>query len=162
MAIQYKYTTEVKNQGKGWSYFLPLPEVHIDSLKENGNKRVIVWLNKEYKVHAAILYRKNYGHFIMLSKKHLKALDLDLGSKVEALVQIDDSKYQFEFPEVFQEVMRTDPEAFAIFEKLTPGGQRSILAIVAAVNNTDKQIDKSLKIADYLKQGITNFRTVKI
>lgn len=162
MAKGFTYKTQVKNQGKGWSYFLPLPEAHIDALKADGNKRVIVQFNEDYNIHAAILFRKSYGHFVMLSKKHLKALDLELGSEVQATVRIDDSKYQFECPEVFEEVMRTDPEAFEIFERLTPGGQRSILAIIAAVNNTDKQIDKALKVADYLKQGVTNFRTIKL
>ena len=161
MAETYSYTTTVKQQGKGWSCYLPLPEAHIDALKEGGNKRVIVHLRKEYKVHAAILFRKAFGHFIMLSKKHMKALELELGSEVKATVKIDDTKYQFEVPETFAEVVRTDPEAEAILEKLTPGGQRSILAAVAAVNNTDKQIDRALKIADLLKQGVTNIRTIK-
>lgn len=162
MAQFFTYTTTVKKQAKGWSCYLPLPEIHIEALKKEGNKRVLVRFNDHYIVHAAILNRKTLGNFIMLSKKHLKALDLEVGSELEVQVSIDDSKYQFECPAVFEEVMRTDPEAEAIFESLTPGGQRSILAVIAAVTNTDKQIDKALKIADYLKQGVTNFRTIKL
>lgn len=162
MTESYRYTTTVKQQGKGWSCYLPLPENHIEALKTGGNKRVIIYLTPQYKVHAAILNRKNSGHFIMLSKKHMKALDLELGSEVQAEVRIDDTKYQFEVPEAFAEVIRTDPEAASLFEKLTPGAQRSILAAVAAVNNTDKQIERALKITDLLKQGITNIRMIKL
>lgn len=161
MEAAFTYVTQVKKQAAGWSCFLPLPELYIDDLKASGNKRVIVSFNDSYKVHAAILYRKALGHFIMLSKKHLKALNLEVGSEVRVSVRIDDTKYQFECPEVFEEVMRTDPEAFEIFEKLTPGGQRSILAMIASVTNTDKQIDRALKVAELLKQGVTNFRTEK-
>ena len=92
----------------------------------------------------------------------MKALDLELGSEVQAEVRIDNTKYQFEVPEAFAEVIRTDPEAASLFETLTPGGQRSILAAVAAVNNTDKQIERALKITDLLKQGITNIRMIKL
>lgn len=161
MTKAYNYTTQVKNQAAGWSCYLPLPEAHIEALKADGNKRVIVEFNPEYRIHAAIMRREAFGHFVMLSKKHLKALNLEPGSEVTVSVRIDDSKYQFEVPAVFEEVMRTDPEASAIFEALTPGGQRSILAMIAAVNNTDTQIDRSLKVADLLKQGVTNFRTIK-
>ncbi len=150
----------IQKMGKGWHHFLPLGNILVNQLKQDGNKRVLVVFSDSYKIHLALQSRSEFGNFVMLSNKHLKALEVQLGDTVTFKIGVDRSKYQFEYPDTFAEVMRTDQEAFAIFEQLTKGNQRSILAVVNSQLNQNKQIEKSLIIAEKLKHGITNAREI--
>lgn len=150
----------VKKMGKGWHHYIPLSQTLTNTLKTNGNKRVLLIFNANYHIHVALQSRKEFGNYVMLSNKHIKALNLNIGDRIRFQIGVDPTKYQFEYPETFAEVMRTDPEAFQVFESLTKGNQRGILAIVSSLRNPDKQIEKSLIIADKLKHGITNARAI--
>jgi uncharacterized protein YdeI (YjbR/CyaY-like superfamily) len=110
-----------------------------------------------------ILERFDNGmHYILLDKKHLqhyRSLKTK-GSRVTATFSEDDSAYQFEVPEEFQEVLSSDPEAEKIFHSLTMGNQRGLIYLVTQVKSVDKRIERSLKIADRIKHGMTSPKTV--
>jgi uncharacterized protein YdeI (YjbR/CyaY-like superfamily) len=58
------------------------------------------------------------------------------------------------------EVLASDPEADRVFHSLTEGNQRGLMYLVTQVKSSDKRIDRALKIADKIKQGITSPRVI--
>jgi uncharacterized protein YdeI (YjbR/CyaY-like superfamily) len=63
-------------------------------------------------------------------------------------------------PEELSEVLATDPEASRIFHALTEGNQRGLIFLVTQVKSTDKRIERSLRIADQVKHGVTSPRLI--
>lgn len=121
---------------------------------KKGNKRCICILNGTVTLHVALQSRKETGYFIYISKRVLKELSLQKGMTVKLELKEDESTFQFEEAEEWNEVLQTDPEAERIFNQLTPGNQRSILSLITRVKSSDKRIERSLHIAEQLKRGI--------
>ena len=69
---------------------------------------------------------------------------------------MDDTELQFSVPEEFAEVLATDPAAEKIFNTLTPGNKRGLIALVNMVKSSDKKIERSLLIAEKLKKGVSS------
>jgi uncharacterized protein YdeI (YjbR/CyaY-like superfamily) len=55
--------------------------------------------------------------------------------------------------------MATDPEAEAVFNKLTAGNKRGLIAFVAQVKSSYKRIERALLVAANLKAGRTSPRS---
>lgn len=125
-------------------------------LTKSGNKRVICAVNNTAPLHAAILRSEDLGFYVNISNTACKKMGIRIGSAVKATVKIDDSEYQFQMPEEFAEVLDTDPEAMEVFKSLTDGNKRSLIFLVSQVKNADKRIERALKIADKLRNGITS------
>ena len=58
-------------------------------------------------------------------------------------------------------MLKTDKKANSTFENLTDGNKRGIIYLVSKVKSVEKRIEKSLRIAEYLKTGITSPRQMK-
>lgn len=136
-------------------FITPDPKT-VKKITVNGNKRVICTLNGKITIHAALMKTKEGTHYIMIGAKYLKELNLKAGDKVTAVIQVDKTPLQFNLPEEFAEVMNTDPEALKIFNGLTDGNKRGLIALVNMVKSSDKKIERALKIAAKLKMGITS------
>jgi uncharacterized protein YdeI (YjbR/CyaY-like superfamily) len=54
----------------------------------------------------------------------------------------------------------TDDEANKIFHALTAGNQRGLIYLLSLVKSSDKKIERALKIAERIKQGITSPRLI--
>ena len=136
----------------GYGHLAVVPEDLVASL--GGEKRVICTIDG-HALHLAINRVHAIGYYIYLGKSTLKKLDLEAGMSFEAEFRVDDTPYQCEMPEEFEEVLLTDPEADQIFHSLTPGNQRSLIFMVSRVKSIDKRIEKALKITGGLKRGLT-------
>lgn len=152
--MQRKYT--IQKSWEGYMHFIELDAKTLQRLTTNGNKRIICILNNKEKLHAAIIKNKEGIHYIMIAAKYLKKLHLKKGDCVYASLEIDQTELQFNIPEEFSEVLATDPEAEKIFKSLTPGNKRGLIAMVNMVKSSFKKIERSLKIAEKLKSGITS------
>jgi uncharacterized protein YdeI (YjbR/CyaY-like superfamily) len=128
----------------------------VKKLMTNDNKRVICKLNDTVLLHAAITYFKDHGHVVYIANKYLKQLNIKIGNTVKAVIKKDTSPLQFNIPEEFAEVINTDPDAKAVFDKLTDGNKRGLIALVNMVKSSDKKIERSLLIAKKIKAGITS------
>lgn len=137
-------------------HFIALSSSEAAKLTAKGNKRVVCTLNKTVTLHAAVMRTKEGMYYIMVAEKYLKQLGLRTGMSVDAVIKKDDSELQFNVPEEFTEVFATDPEAEKIFNSLTDGNKRGLIALVNMVKSSDKKIERALKIAEKLKQGITS------
>lgn len=141
-------------------HYIMLDKKTVLSLTKNGNKRVICRLNNEIDFHCAIMSKKEGGYFINIGLTICKKLKIKVGSKVSATFSVDNSEYQFEMPEELKEVLNTDPEAFEIFHSLTEGNQRGLIYLVNQVKSIDKKIERSLKIVERIKNGVTSPRVI--
>lgn len=137
-------------------HFITPDSKTVKKITVNGNKRVVCTLNDQITIHAAVMKTKEGTHYIMIGARYLKALNLKAGDKVKAGIQVDRTPLQFNLPEEFAEVMNTDPEAQTIFNSLTDGNKRGLIALVNMVKSPDKKIERALKIAAKLKMGITS------
>lgn len=146
----------VQKMGAGYMHYIALPAKEAAKLTTNGNKRVLCILNKKITLHAAVMRTKEGMLYIMIAEKYIKELGLRIGMSVDAAVKKDTSELQFHIPEEFNEVFNTDPEAAKVFKTLTDGKKRALIALVNMVKSTDKKIERALKIAEKLKQGVTS------
>ncbi len=145
---------------EGGMHYIMIDSKTVTSLTQNGNKRIICRLNDQIEFHCAILSRKGLGHFVYVGSSICRKLKLKPGLKITATFSVDDSPYQFHLPEELEEVLNTDPEAYTIFQSLTPGNQRGLMYLVEQVKSSDKKIERALKIASQLKKGITSPKLV--
>ena len=83
----------------------------------------------------------------------MKQLKVHLGDEVEVELVRDHSKYGFDVPEEFEEVLRQDDEARRRFESLSMGKQRAIIYIVIQLKSSQKKIEKSLFLLENLKRA---------
>jgi len=153
-----KYTLEQFSSGM---HYILIDDKVANRLLINDNKRAICKLNDEIEFHCALMKKKEGGYFINIGSAICKKLKIKKGSLVIATFKIDKSKYQFEIPEEFEEVLKTDKKANSTFENLTDGNKRGIIYLVSKVKSVEKRIEKSLRIAEYLKTGITSPRQMK-
>jgi hypothetical protein len=137
------------------SHYIMLDAKKVAKLTKGGNKRVICTINKTEKLHAAIMPKKDGGHFVMIGSSICKKLQLKVGEGLNVNFAIDKTDYQFALPEELKEVLDTDDEANKIFHALTAGNQRGLIYLLSLVKSSDKKIERALKIAERIKQGIT-------
>jgi len=134
--------------------FIGIGTSMAEKFVKKGVKRCICTLNGKSNLHVALQSRKEEGYFIYISKRVLKELSLKKGMTVQMELKEDESQFQFEEAEEWNEVLATDPIAKDIFDQLTPGNQRSILYLITRVKSSEKRIERSLHIAEQLKRGI--------
>ncbi len=147
-------TSKIEKFANGMHYFLVPDDTGISKLKPD--RRILCTLNAQVTFHCSLMPKKEGSFFIYVNKKTLKKLNLANGDQITFELRKDNSEFQFDFPEELQEVLRTDADTHKVFDSLTQGNKRSLLYLVTNVKSTSKKIERSLKIAEKLKQGITS------
>ena len=155
MKIEYK----LEKFGSGMHYIMVDKEI-VDTFKNIGDKRALCRLNDQIEFHCAFMPKKEGGHFVNIGATICKKLKIKEGSTVKATFAADKTEYQFEMPEELNEVLNLDVDANNIFHSLTEGNQRGLIYLVTQVKSSDKKIERALKIADRLKNGIISPRTI--
>jgi Bacteriocin-protection, YdeI or OmpD-Associated/Domain of unknown function (DUF1905) len=138
----------------GMHYVMVNDEMLTPFLSKN-IKRVVCKINDSLDFHCAFMPKKEGGFYINIGSKICNALNLKLGDDVTLSFSEDTSEYQFDMPEELTEVFYQDPDAFAIFDRLTDGNKRSLIYLVNAVKSSEKRIERALRIVEKLKMGIT-------
>jgi Bacteriocin-protection, YdeI or OmpD-Associated/Domain of unknown function (DUF1905) len=146
----------IQSMGAGYMHYIELDAKTVKRVTAGGNKRVVCDLNHTISIHAAVMKTKEGMYYLMISAANLKKLNAKAGSTVKAEIEIDKSELQFNIPEEFDEVIATDPAAKKIFDSLTPGNKRGLIALVNIVKSTDKRIERALLIATKLKAGVSS------
>jgi Bacteriocin-protection, YdeI or OmpD-Associated len=144
----------IYKMGKGYMHYLELSPAQVKKLTIDGNKRVICTLAGTIRLHAAVMKTKEGMYYVMIGSKYLRQLQLSVGKQVKATFIIDKSELQFPMPEELAEVLRTDPDAEVVFNRLTPGNKRGLMALVNMVKSMDKRIERALLIAEKIKKGV--------
>ncbi len=141
-------------------YALQLPPSIVQPFLDKKQSRVKVEAKFEGNLitfHAAI--QKRNGKYVMLfGKQYQKALAAFPNDVLELQFFEDDSKYGVDVPEEFEAVLFSDPDAYNLFETLTPGRKRGLIYAIARYRNSQTRIDKTLLLCDRLKRGIRDPR----
>jgi uncharacterized protein YdeI (YjbR/CyaY-like superfamily) len=146
----------IQKMGTGYMHYIALDTKTVKRVTAGGNKRVLCNLNNTISIHAAVMKTKEDMYYLMISAANLKKLDAKAGSTVTAEIEIDKSELQFHVPEEFAEVIATDPPAKKIFDNLTDGNKRGLIALVNLLKSSNKKIERALLIAARLKMGVTS------
>jgi Bacteriocin-protection, YdeI or OmpD-Associated/Domain of unknown function (DUF1905) len=155
--MRLKYTIQKFVNGM---HYIMLDAATVKKLTVNNNKRVLCTINNAITIHAAIMPKKEGGHFIVLGSTHLKKIKSKAGMEVTAVFKKDTTEFQFDIAEEFTEVLATDAKAKKIFDGLTDGNKRGLIYLVNMLKSSDKKIERALKIADKIKAGITAPRLI--
>ncbi|WP_299365625.1 YdeI/OmpD-associated family protein [Winogradskyella sp.] len=136
-----------------------LPEAPIADFVKKNYKRIKVLASFEDKTiefYAALKREKSGQYRIYFSKAKQKALGIFVNDYFELQVFEDTSKYGVEMSEELEAVLLSDYDAYTVFEKLTPGRQRSIIYAISRYKSPQMRVDKALIFTENLKRGITD------
>ncbi len=133
-----------------------LDDTLVKPFIKSGTNRVIATINNTNAIHCALRKNKEGEFYITIGAKMCKELNIKNGSLIDITLKKDTSELQFEIPIEFEEVLKQDADAKKILDNLTDGNKRSIIYLITLVKSSEKRIEKSLHIAEKLKQGITN------
>lgn len=132
-------------------HYIEVPKKIVKALGGTFKVRLLCSVNAEAKFQCGLMPLGDGRGYIMFSKKRMKETGLVLGSKLRLELQHDKSKYGMKLCEELREVLRQDTEATRRFNRLSPGKQRNIIHYVGSVKNSDKRIEKALKLMENLK-----------
>jgi Bacteriocin-protection, YdeI or OmpD-Associated/Domain of unknown function (DUF1905) len=150
--------SKIEKFSNGMHYVL-VDENIVSTFTLKDSKRAICTIGSEA-FHCAFMPKKEGGHFINLGTNICKQLKLKEGDLITLSFKEDDSEFQFEMPEEFLEVLYQDPDADAVFQGLTDGNKRGLIYVITLVKSSEKRIERSLKVAEKLKIGVTSPRLV--
>lgn len=134
-----------------WHFHVVIPQQIADTLINGKDRRVICTINGKEKFQAALMPIKSGNCFININKKLRDKLKLNEGDLVSISLEKDNSEYGLPMPEEFAELLNQDEEGNEIFQKLTPGKQRTLLYIAGNVKNSDLRIKRAVAIIEHLK-----------
>ncbi len=150
--MQHSFTAILeRTESKLWNWVIRVPDQIGDAIKATGNTRLIATFNNTEKAFCSFKPGGKVGYWLTINKEIRTKLKLDKGSKIKVKVEPDNSKYGMPLPEEMEELMYQDPEGEAIFHKLTPGKQRSLLYLIGKPKTSDTRLRKALAILEYLK-----------
>lgn len=149
--------TTLKKRGNS-SHFIPIDAPKAQQIIRTFGKRVLCVINDTTAIHSAIQKNKHIGYFIMIGKSTKAKINVKSGEAIVLHIEKDESKYQAEVPEVLEEFFAIDEEALAYFDALTSGKQRTIIHYISNAKRVETQINRTLKIIENLKFGITDLK----
>ena len=141
----------------GHSHAITIPNRVAELFLSKDLKRVKVEAHhndESISFHAALTLKKNGLCVLTLSKAKQKSLGIFMNDHFSMQLFEDQTKYGVEMPEELEAVLLSDHEAYSIFERLTPGKQRSIIYAILRYKSTQTRVDKALIITENLKRGI--------
>lgn len=134
-------------------HIIDLDEADALHFLSNGQKRIIITFPNGKSFHRAVQNTKGW-YRISLGKATVREAKVQVGEIVTITLAPDHSKYGMPFPVEFEEVLNQDPEALQKWEELTPGRRRSVLHYISGGKAIDTRINRSLLMAERLKEGL--------
>lgn len=111
--------------------------------------------------HAPLLSKGEHSYYIILNQSVRQPNALRIGDLVTLVMTVDLTPNQADMPDELAEVLLTDPEADAVFQRLTPGRKRRLMWLVSSVKAMDRRIERALRIADFLRAGQTDVQLIQ-
>ena len=132
-------------------HYAEVPSAIVKKLGGLNKQRLFCTLNKNPKFQCGMMALGEGRGYITVSKKKLRDFSLALGDTIQVTLTPDHSEFGMEVPEELIELFAQDPEAEKRFMSISPGKQRNIIYYVVGVKNTDKRIERALKLLNNLK-----------
>jgi len=150
--LEYTFETHIQQiDGQVWYTALQVPMHIAKPFIDKKCSRIICTINNVHTMHCALMPVGNGTYFINTNKEVRKKLGLEIGSKVQAYIKEDNSKYGMPVPEELQTAWDLDPEGNEVFHTLTVGKQRSLIHLIAKPKSSEIRIKKALTVLEYLK-----------
>ena len=124
------------------------------------DKRVICTVNGQVSYHAALLHDGMGGYMMLLNQARRKQLGVRAGDLLTIQLEKDTSEYGMPMSDELREVLDQDGDADALFHRLTPGKQRTLIHWTDNVKNPDIRIRRALVMTAHLtaRQGGIDFK----
>jgi hypothetical protein len=142
------------------SFYLEHDQVWATERYAKGEKRILLLFPDGTELHCAVLPSKEVGFYSRINQTLVKRLKLVPDQPVLCMIKEDETEFQYVMAEELAEVLAQDEQAYAVFEKLTDGNKRSLMAAILSVKSSEKRIERALIIAESLKLGITRGQDV--
>lgn len=150
-----QFDTTIRNfSGDMLTIYFVVPEELVKTLTKDGANRFICTINGMYEHPCALHRSDDIGHYIYLSKRVRKELEVEPGDTLHCEIREDTSEYGMPMPEELSELFEIDPEGKRAFDTLTPGRQRGLIHYIGSAKRVDTRIQRALTIVDNLKLGI--------
>ena len=143
-----------KHDNHLYAFHIKVPEEIANSIRDAKINRLICTLNGGIEFRASLIPEGNDRYFIKVNGELRKKHRLEIGSAVNVLLKVDESKYGMDLPIEFEEILELDSEGDRYFHELTPGKQRSLLYIIGKPKSSDKRIEKGLIVMAHLKDQL--------
>jgi len=125
------------------------------------HQRFEITINDQVSWKGGTLALGNDAAYITFSNPRMKKLHVREGDTVNVLLVRDFSKYGFDVPEEFEELLRQDDIARERFESLSMGKRRSIIYLILQVKSSQKRIEKSIFLLENLKRAPVGKETMR-
>jgi len=122
-------------------YFAILLEASdVEPLPQGRKTRILCSVNGAPSFHCGIQPRGEGKGYIMISKDRKRALNLEWGQPLIAVIAPDPSPLGAPMPEVLEALLEQDDVFRREFETWTPGKKRSLIFGMERMKNPDKQV----------------------
>ncbi len=132
-------------------HYVEVPTNVVKKLGGLNKQRLLCSINKHPTFQCGMMALGEGRGYITVSKKKLNQFSIALGDVIKVILEPDNSEFGMEVPEELIEIFAQDPEAEKRFMSITPGKQRNIIYYVSGVKNSDKRIERALKLINNLK-----------
>ena len=132
-------------------HYVEVPANIVKKLGGLNKQRLFCSINKHPKFQCGMMALGEGRGYITVSKKKLKEFSITLGDKIDVTLEPDKSEFGMEVPEELIEIVAQDTEAEKRFMSISGSKQRNIIYYVIGVKNSDKRIERALKLINNLK-----------
>ncbi|MEM6343356.1 MAG: YdeI/OmpD-associated family protein [Bacteroidota bacterium] len=130
---------------KGGYYFLKIDADTVNQFEKKRSTRLVCTLDDQLTYSCGLNHLGDGNFFIILSAKNLKKIGKELGDPTSFEIKEDPNPLGVAVPEVLDVLLQQDPEAKAIYDKITDGKKRSLIYTIMKIKDIDKQIQTSLE-----------------
>jgi len=106
--------------------------------------RVVLRINGQGDIQCGLNTHSSGIRCMMVSKTHMKNLNLMAGEKVAIEIFEDPNPLGVEVPEVLEALIAQDAIIAEVWERLTDGRKRTICHSTKRIKNVDLQVEKAL------------------
>lgn len=147
-----------------WSVGFEVPLETAQTYLQNDAKRIICTIDDHLTFQCAIMSYGDGRYFVNVNADLQKKLGKTAGDQLSVVIEPDTSKYGLPMPEELQVILDMDTVVDAVFHKLTPGKQRTLLHMIGKPKSTEVRIKKAMIITDYVKEvdGKLDFEELKL
>ncbi len=141
-------------QKRGSYYHLEVKADVVNQWEKKRATRLICTIDDHVTLRCGLNHLGNGDFYIMLAKKYIKQIGKEAGEMIAYKLEIDPNPLGVDIPEVLEVFLAQDPDAQAIFDKLTDGRKRTLIFSILRIKNIDKQVESILKFlqAEHEKQ----------
>ena len=144
----------------GLNYFLVIDAEQAIRFIDGENRRVICNAGNGVVFHCALMPDGKGNFQIFVNQERRSRLGWVLGQLVQVEIEKDQAKYGLPISDELSEVLLQEQEGSALFERLTPGKQRTLIHWSDNVKNPEIRIRRALVMVRHLmnQRGEVDFK----